>query len=803
MGGKAVGEKGGSVGGMGGRGEEGGRSAMEVFSGGVRAGAWGYGGAVGGTGGMGGAGSIVAEGDEVMKFLREGLARLQASQSKAEREAREAEDRLVAAAEEVLELERAMKGAESKYRFVQDLRQYIAVLCDFLKDKAALIEELEESLQQLQEERANAAFERRRADLADELAQAEAATMMATAVGVAAAAVEAVVEGGGAGGGRVELDEFGRDVNLQKRSGRQEILTAADAVFADAAEEYSRIERVKERMERWKQQHPAAYRDAYASMSAPALFAPLVRLELLRWDPLFGGGAFDSMHWYSVLFDYGLPTDGSEPAPDDPDTNLVPRLVEKVGLPILHHALQHCWDPLDRAATNRAATAVEEVLVYVEAGAPAVVEMVKAVEGRMESAVAEMQLPAWPPPILAACPSAARFAAQRFGQALRLIHNLGRMRDVVSQQLLDRLVLQSLLANQLLPHLRALAPVLHDAVPRTERLVCVLCDGKWAGTGSGSALPPSAEPRNSPRSPLSQLVPFIETLGRSVESRSAVEGQREECVGLARRLKRMLPAWNNGNLKRLANKIISPLIFAHVRAAYPGIPVNDSNCQPFVCGRYMWMHNGGVGGFHKVRRKLLESLRDDVYQQCPSFESDSAICFALFLNQIQDPMQQLAPEELVAKMEATINEVNRLCGEAGVADELSLLNFVVSDGRTVVATKYCNLPHEECATLYYASGSRFEALDGSSNDYLVRHADRRGLLGIVASEPLTDESADWIQCPSPATPQSGAAQHDGGDDAVQGLLFTSCLPPSAHVSGPTQHGGGDDTVQGLLRGCAS
>lgn len=57
----------------------------------------------------------------------------------------------------------------------------------------------------------------------------------------------------------------------------------------------------------------------------------------------------------------------------------------------------------------------------------------------------------------------------------------------------------------------------------------------------------------------------------------------------------------------------------------------------------MWMHNGGVGGFHKVRRKLLNSLRDDVYEKCPSFESDSAICFGLFLNHIADPMQVLSP----------------------------------------------------------------------------------------------------------------------------------------------------------------
>lgn len=30
------------------------------------------------------------------------------------------------------------------------------------------------------------------------------------------------------------------------------------------------------------------------------------------------------------------------------------------------------------------------------------------------------------------------------------------------------------------------------------------------------------------------------------------------------------PAWNNENLTRLSQKITSPLIFGHVRAAYPG-----------------------------------------------------------------------------------------------------------------------------------------------------------------------------------------------------------------------------------------
>ncbi len=49
---------------------------------------------------------------------------------------------------------------------------------------------------------------------------------------------------------------------------------------------------------------------------------------------------------------------------------------------------------------------------------------------------------------------------------------------------------------------------------------------------------------------------------------------------------------NNLNLKRIALKVMSPLIFAHVRAAFPGMLVTEANCHPFHHGRFMWMHNG-------------------------------------------------------------------------------------------------------------------------------------------------------------------------------------------------------------------
>eukprot|EP00959_Pyramimonas_sp_CCMP1952_P217243 4543612-Pyramimonas_sp.AAC.1 len=56
-------------------------------------------------------------------------------------------------------------------RGAQELKAYVADLCDCLKDKAPLIEELEEHLQRSAEQRAAAYADRRHFDRTDEGAQ--------------------------------------------------------------------------------------------------------------------------------------------------------------------------------------------------------------------------------------------------------------------------------------------------------------------------------------------------------------------------------------------------------------------------------------------------------------------------------------------------------------------------------------------------------------------------------------------------------------------------------------------------------
>ena len=63
------------------------------------------------------------------------------------------------------------------------------------------------------------------------------------------------------------------------------------------------------------------------------------------------------------------------------------------------------------------------------------------------------------------------------------------------------------------------------------------------------------------------------------------------------------PAWNDRNLRDIAAHISSPLIFAHIRAS-TGTAVQETNCHPFRHKNWLWMHNGAIRDFPRVKRDL-------------------------------------------------------------------------------------------------------------------------------------------------------------------------------------------------------
>lgn len=202
------------------------------------------------------------------------------------------------------------------------------------------------------------------------------------------------------------------------------------------------------------------------------------------------------------------------------------------------------------------------------------------------------------------------------------------------------------------------------------------------------------------------------------------------------------PAWSSRNLHRLAEKIVTPRLFAHVRAASPGMLVSEPNCHPFQHGRYLWMHNGTMAEFHKVKRRLRASLRDDLYEFIQG-TTDSEHVFAVFLNLLGDPAESYSPEDLRRAMVSTVRRLDAWSEEAGARGP-SFYNFAVTDGRSVVATRYVSDEALEPLSLYYSSGARFECRDGACRMVRAEPEDRAV---IVTSEPLTELREDWLKVP--------------------------------------------------------
>jgi len=202
------------------------------------------------------------------------------------------------------------------------------------------------------------------------------------------------------------------------------------------------------------------------------------------------------------------------------------------------------------------------------------------------------------------------------------------------------------------------------------------------------------------------------------------------------------PAWNNANLSRLADKIKSPLVFAHVRATTAGT-LSEDNCHPFRYGKLMFMHNGGIAEFSKVKRRLQQSLPDDIFN-VPQGNTDSEWAFALYLSKLPDAnASSFTPDVLKDAMLKTIATFNEFAREFSIT-EPSLMNFCVTDGETVVVTRYISSKADEAASLWFSSGTSFYEY-AKGGHYKMSKADKRENIIMVASEPLTFESADWME----------------------------------------------------------
>ena len=219
------------------------------------------------------------------------------------------------------------------------------------------------------------------------------------------------------------------------------------------------------------------------------------------------------------------------------------------------------------------------------------------------------------------------------------------------------------------------------------------------------------------------------------------------------------PAWNDENMRQISPLVETHLYFAHVRAASPGLAVQQLNCHPFPGGQYalgdatildsleharqrlLFMHNGVLGGYRDVIRRLRTELDDDHYFGIRG-TTDSEHAFAVIQNALGRDVREPSVSDLADAVRDGLGYLESLKRDLGRTDATTWANFCLTDGKSIVATRYAS-SGETPQSLYIGEAGSFES-DGRFCSTPDPQGDEATL---IASEPLFDDDRVWRDVP--------------------------------------------------------
>ncbi|WP_027345223.1 class II glutamine amidotransferase [Hamadaea tsunoensis] len=192
------------------------------------------------------------------------------------------------------------------------------------------------------------------------------------------------------------------------------------------------------------------------------------------------------------------------------------------------------------------------------------------------------------------------------------------------------------------------------------------------------------------------------------------------------------PAWSNRNLRELSSHISSPIVFAHIRAS-TGSPVQESNCHPFRHEGWLWMHNGSIAEFGKIKRELLFAVDPGLFDSIEG-STDSEVMFYLALTfGLRDD-----PPGAVARMAGFVEQV----GRAHDIENPLQMTVATTDGVRTWAFRYSTI--KKSRSLFYSTDVlALRALHPESEFLRSVSAESR----LIVSEPFGELEGAWNAVP--------------------------------------------------------
>jgi len=192
------------------------------------------------------------------------------------------------------------------------------------------------------------------------------------------------------------------------------------------------------------------------------------------------------------------------------------------------------------------------------------------------------------------------------------------------------------------------------------------------------------------------------------------------------------PAWNDQNLREIATQVRTPLFFAHVRAS-TGTAVQRTNCHPFRHGRWLWMHNGAVRGFHEIKRELLAAVDPSLFPDIEgSTDSETLFFLALTFGLTDDT---------IGAVSRAVGFVEKVGRESGIDDPVQM-TVATTDGESMWVFRYSS--EGKSRSLFFSTAVSSLRQLHPEVEILHRLSEEARF---VVSEPLRELPGAWNEVP--------------------------------------------------------
>uniref|UniRef100_A0A8B9GSX2 GC-rich sequence DNA-binding factor 2 n=1 Tax=Astyanax mexicanus TaxID=7994 RepID=A0A8B9GSX2_ASTMX len=369
--------------------------------------------------------------------------------------------------------------ADEQLRFYRTMNIFSQNMLECLSEKMALINSVELDMHSLYIDQAESLLSQRRQEVQQESTRLQQLTCnahMEDDCEIFPADLEATAE---------------QEAELQSK--RADILKRSQEIFSDVQEDFWDVRKILSRFNEWRVSFPESYNNAYIGLCLPKLLAPLIRHQLIGWNPLKAEGEdFEALPWYSAVenFCHGQGYEESENA----DKKTLPAIIEKSILSKMQGFVELVWDPLSLQESQCLASLCrriqEDYSVFDGEQSKPVKAFMEAVIQKLKGAVDnDVFIPLYPKSFLDDKTSPQfQFQNRQFWCAVKLLGNMALWDGLVAESVLKELMLDKLVNRYLMMTLLNESSPKH-VIQKCKKITSCFPNSWFVDLSSGSSIP--------------------------------------------------------------------------------------------------------------------------------------------------------------------------------------------------------------------------------------------------------------------------------------------------------------------------